>query len=176
MVAATPQSHRAVRVVGATVLVIMGVAGSTTAAQPSRAQSSTLQPTRVLFMCPHGAAKSVLASAYFQQLAKERGLNVRVESAGTEPDPVVAPRIAEHLTKNGYTVPISKPRMVTPGDLAAADMVISLGCDVSKLPRPRGVLRQWDEVPAPSDDLARADEAIRRRVIELVDELVRRSK
>ena len=25
-------------------------------------------------MCPHGAAKSVLASAYFQRLAKERGL------------------------------------------------------------------------------------------------------
>ena len=27
----------------------------------------------------HGAAKSVLASAYFQRLAKERGLNVQVE-------------------------------------------------------------------------------------------------
>ena len=59
----------------------------------------------VLFMCPHGAAKSVLASAYFQRLAKERGLNVRVESAGTEPDAQVAPAVASHLTRNGYGSP-----------------------------------------------------------------------
>ena len=39
----------------------------------------------VLFMCPHGAAKSVLASAYFKQLAAARGLRVRVDAAGTEP-------------------------------------------------------------------------------------------
>ena len=45
----------------------------------------TKKPPTILFMCPHGAAKSVLASAYFQRLAKERGLNVRVESAGTNP-------------------------------------------------------------------------------------------
>jgi protein-tyrosine-phosphatase len=37
-------------------------------------------------MCPHGEAKSVLASAYFQRLAKERGLNVHVVSAGTDPE------------------------------------------------------------------------------------------
>ena len=36
---------------------------------------------KVLFICPHGAGKSVLASAYFQRLAKERGLNVRVQAA-----------------------------------------------------------------------------------------------
>ena len=29
------------------------------------------RPT-VLFICPHGAAKSVMASAYFQQVAKEQ--------------------------------------------------------------------------------------------------------
>ena len=53
-------------------------------------QTAAPQPAgrRVLFMCPHGAAKSVLASAYFRRLAKERGLNVEVDSAGTEPDPV----------------------------------------------------------------------------------------
>ena len=76
------------------------------------------KPPTVLFMCPHGAAKSVLASAYFQRLATERGLNVRVESAGTQPDAEVAPAVASHLTKNGYAVPIAKPRRVTSEDLA----------------------------------------------------------
>lgn len=134
--------------------------------------TSATTPT-VLFMCPHGAAKSVLASAYFQRLAKERGLNVHVLSAGTDPDAEVAPAVANHLTKNGYKVPIAKPRRATADDLATADVVISLGCDLKDLPAPRGTLLKWDDVPAPSEDLARADEKIRERVMQLVDELVR---
>jgi arsenate reductase (thioredoxin) len=127
----------------------------------------------VLFLCPHGAAKSVLASAYFQRLAKERGLNVRVESAGTEPEPAVSAGVATHLKQNGYVVPIGKPRAVTPHELATADVVISIGCDLSGLPAPRGALKKWDEVPPLSEDFAKADAAIRARVLALVEELVR---
>jgi arsenate reductase (thioredoxin) len=127
----------------------------------------------VLFMCPHGAAKSVLASAYFQRLAKERGLNVRVESAGTEPDAEVAPAVAAHLTRNGYPIPVTRPRQVTSHDVSTADFVISIGCDLKDLPAPRGALLKWDDVPAPSENFARADEEIRKRVLALVDELIR---
>ena len=131
------------------------------------------QPTHVLFLCPHGAAKSVLASAYFARAAKERGLNVRVESAGTEPDPTVAPAVADHLTKNGYSVPATAPRKVTAGQLASADIVISLGCDLSAYPDPGARLRRWDEVPGPSQNFAAADDAIRKRVTQLIEELAR---
>jgi arsenate reductase len=127
----------------------------------------------ILFMCPHGAAKSVLASAYFQRLAKERGLNVRVESAGTEPDAQVAPAVAAHLTRNGYPIPVTRPRQVTADDVSTADFVISIGCDLKGLPAPRGALLKWDDVPAPSENFAGADEAIRRHVLALVDELIR---
>ena len=130
-------------------------------------------PPTVLFMCPHGAAKSVLASAYFQRMARERGLNVRVESAGTEPDDAVSSAVAAHLKRQGYSVPVAKPRKVTAEEFAAADVVISMGCDLTALPPPRGRLLQWDEVPAPSDGLAAADEAIRKRVSDLIEELVR---
>src|SRR5687768_7810131 len=81
-------------------------------------QTPASKPPTVLFMCPHGAAKSVLASAYFQRAAKERGLNVRVESAGTEPDPKVSPAVAAHLTRNGDPVPSGAPSKVTPEQLA----------------------------------------------------------
>ena len=124
-------------------------------------------------MCPHGAAKSVLASAYFQRLAKERGLNVHVASAGTEPDPTVSPAVAAHLKGQGYPVPIAKPRKVAPEEFASADVVISIGCDLAALPQPRGRLVRWDEVPALSDGFTAADEAIRKRVNDLVEELVR---
>ena len=56
---------------------------------------------------------------------------------------------------------------------AKADVVISLGCDLTRSPTPAGRLVKWDDVPAPSEDFAGADDAIRRHVIELVDELVR---
>jgi protein-tyrosine-phosphatase len=135
--------------------------------------ATTDAPTTVLFMCPHGAAKSVLASAYFQRAAKARGLNVRVDAAGTEPDQTVAPRVASRLAEQGYAIPITAPRQVTARELEHADIVVSLGCDLTNLPKPRGTLHRWDDVPAPSEDFARADEAIRQNVIALVDELVR---
>ena len=37
-----------------------------------RDESAPLKPPTVLFMCPHGAAKSVLASAYFARHAQIR--------------------------------------------------------------------------------------------------------
>jgi arsenate reductase (thioredoxin) len=77
----------------------------------------------VLFMCPHGAAKSVMASAYFQTLAKERGLNVRVDAAGTDPEPTLSKGVVAHLQKNNYAVPIEKPRPATAADMSTADVV-----------------------------------------------------
>jgi arsenate reductase (thioredoxin) len=130
-------------------------------------------PKHVLFMCPHGAAKSVLASAYFQRKAKERGLNVIVTSAGTEPDATVAPAVAAHLARQGYPSPTTAPRKATDEDLAKADLVISLGCDLSGLPKPRGSLVRWDDIPSPSADFTGADDAIRAKVDALVDELAR---
>jgi len=127
----------------------------------------------VLFICPHGAGKSVLASAYFQRLPKERGLNVRVQPAGTDPDPTVSPAVAAHLERQGYSAPVTRPRKVTDEEFASADIVVSLGCDRSSLPPRRPAVRRWDDVPPPSEDFARADDTIRRHVMELIDELVR---
>ena len=106
-------------------------------------------------------------------LAKERGLNVHVASAGTEPDASVSPAVAAHLKGQGYSVPAAKPRKVAPEEFASADVVVSIGCDLAALPQPRGKLVRWDEVPALSDDFTAADEAIRKRVTDLVEELLR---
>jgi protein-tyrosine-phosphatase len=150
---------------------------ATASQQPHpQASAATAKPPTILFLCPHGAAKSVLASAYFQRAAKERGLNVHVVSAGTDPDPQVAPAVASHLRKNGYELPIDKPRRATAQDVSTADVVISIGCDLRGLPAPTGTVLKWDDVPAPSEDFARADEKIRERVMQLVDALVRKQR
>lgn len=156
---------------GLSLIVVIGLAVSASARQQTQAP-----PRQVLFLCPHGAAKSILASAYFERLAKEKGLNVRVEAAGTDPDPAISPKVADHLTKNGYTTPAGPPRRVTEQDVAKADLVISLGCDLKGISVPEKSLRRWDEVPGPGENFAGADAAIRQRVEALVDELLKQVK
>ena len=160
------------RILVVTMIVAVAAMAAGLRAQ-KRDDSAPPKPATVLFMCPHGAAKSVLASAYFERLAKERGLHVRVESAGTDPDPTVSPAVAAHLKRQGYPAPASNPRKVNSKDFASADVVISIGCDLSGLEEFRGKLVRWDEVPPPSEGFERADEAIRKRVTELIEELVR---
>ena len=155
-------------------LLALAVVVATGAAPAQDTSPSNAQAPTVLFMCPHGAAKSVLASAHFRRLAKERGLNVRVDSAGTEPDPTIAPAVARHLEEGGYDVPATKPRRATRLEMATADVIVSIGCDRGKLTLPRGQLIQWDDVPSPSQDLAAADARIKKLVVGLVDELLRR--
>lgn len=157
----------------ASVAIAAGVIGWAAAGGAAAQSPPPSLVQSVLFLCPHGAAKSVLASAYFARLARTRGLKIRVQSAGTDPDPEVAPAVAQHLRKQGYELPAAAPRKPTAQDLANADMVVSIGCDLSGLPPPRGSLRRWDDVPAPSADFAGADAAIRRHAEALVDELAR---
>jgi arsenate reductase len=129
---------------------------------------------RVLFLCPHGAAKSVMAAAYFEEVAREIGLAVEVDSAGTDPSEKVSPAVAERLKQDGIDVSSVRPRKVTPEDVEAADVVVSLGCDVDSIPAGAAKLERWDEVPLPSQGIESSRDAIRRRVQELATELKER--
>lgn len=99
--AGRPQERRRLQrvacAVGLFVIGIMGRSVPIASSQTGTGDPNISKRPTILFMCPHGAAKSVLASAYFQRLAKERGLNVHVESAGTEPDATVSSAVAAHL-------------------------------------------------------------------------------
>jgi protein-tyrosine-phosphatase len=125
----------------------------------------------ILFLCPHNAAKSVLAVAHFDRLARERGLPYRADSAGTEPDAQPSPAVVAALGAEGINVTAHHPRHVTAEDLAAARRVISMGCDLGEVV-PAGIpVEQWGDVPPVSTDLDAAYAAIRRRVEALVSEL-----
>jgi arsenate reductase (thioredoxin) len=51
---------------------------------------SKMEPARnIVFVCLHGAAKSVIAAAYVQRLAESRGWNIRATSVGIDPEPEV---------------------------------------------------------------------------------------
>jgi arsenate reductase (thioredoxin) len=152
-------------------MLLTAALGGAVAAHQSAAPTDP--PLRVLFLCPHGAAKSVMGAAYFQKLAIERGLRVQVDARGTEPDLAVSPAVAQLLRDQGYAVPVETPKAVTAADTAAADIVVSMGCKLDGFPPPRRALRHWD-VPGPGENLPASSDAIQRHVRDLVDELLRR--
>ena len=125
----------------------------------------------ILFLCPHNAAKSVLAAAYCQHLAAQCGLEVQVTSAGTEPDAAASPGVVTLLRGEGLDVTHHRPRHVTREELGTAFRIISLGCDVSDLAPPDTRVEHWDDVPAPSQHLAQARDAIYAHVERLIAEL-----
>ncbi len=125
----------------------------------------------IVFVCPHNAAKSVIAAAYFQRRADQVGLALRAVSAGTDPSPTVSAAVVEVLRKEGIDVAGYQPRRVTQQELEAAVRVVSLGCDLGTFALTGVAVEAWDDVPPPSQDLSAACDAIRERVGRLVTEL-----
>ena len=131
-----------------------------------------MEPAKtVVFLCPHNAAKSVIAAAYWNRLAQVRGIAVHAVSAGTEPSPAVSPAVVAALRAEGIDVAHQRPRCVTAEDLASAWRVVSMGCALDGL-LPAGVIAEyWEDVPAASEDLAGSQAAIATRVERLMEQL-----
>jgi protein-tyrosine-phosphatase len=124
---------------------------------------------RILFVCLHGAAKSVLAAIDCERLAAARGLTVTADFAGTEPDADIAPAVAAALRAEGLDLRGKKPRLVTRDDVAAADQVVAFGCDLGVASVPGARIEQWADVPAVSAGLPAARAAIQARLEQLMD-------
>jgi protein-tyrosine-phosphatase len=125
-------------------------------------------PARVLFVCLHGAAKSVVAAAHFRRLAAARRLAVGAVAAGSEPDPQLAPAAVKGLAGDGLQPSPARPRPVTLYDLDHATRIVSFGCDVD--PGQGQRVDQWD-VPAVSDGYEAARDRITAKVQSLIAEL-----
>jgi protein-tyrosine-phosphatase len=130
-----------------------------------KTEAPAVKRPRVLFVCLHGAAKSVVGAAHFRRLAAARGLSIDAVAAGTEPDAELAPKAVKGLAGDGLAPAPARPRPVTLYDLETASRVVSFGCDVA--PKAGVAVDQWD-VPAISDGY----EAARDRIVERVERLV----
>ncbi len=125
----------------------------------------------ILFLCPHHAAKSVIAAAYCQRLAKEYQLDLEVFSAGTEPDAQIMPVVAALLESDGFLVANHRPRLVSNAELSNADLVIIMGCDLAVLGVPESKRRDWTDVPPASADVEICRTAILNHLQSLMHEL-----
>ena len=123
-------------------------------------------------MCPHNAAKSILAIYFAQQFAKQNpGRAFSFSSAGTDPDEAHAPTVVKYLADNVLLAPKQSPRHVTQQDLDSADHVISMGCDLSAFALPADKLTNWLGLTDASEDIESSASEISSRVKDLLSAL-----
>jgi protein-tyrosine-phosphatase len=126
----------------------------------------------ILFVCLHGAAKSLVAARHLERLAAARGVAVRTAFAGTEPDPELTPAAVEGLLAEGIDVRGQRPRRVTADDIRHARRVVSFGCDLASL-APGVAVERWDDVPAVSENYRAARDVIVARLPALLETVAR---
>jgi protein-tyrosine-phosphatase len=135
-------------------------------------QSAAPSPS-VIFVCEHGAAKSVIATAYFNKLATERGLPYRAAFRGTTPQDDLSVRAVEGLKADGVAIPSGRPTAISEADVSGATHIFAIGCTLPATAAKSGKATDWADVPG-DQGYAPMRDAIVRHVTALLDELQRR--
>jgi protein-tyrosine-phosphatase len=137
-------------------------------------QATATEPT-VVFVCEHGAAKSVIATAYFNKIAAERGLKARAMYRGVNPQADLSVSAMKGLKEDGLRVEEHKPALIAQSDVDAATVIFAIGCTLPSNAVASGKAGNWDDVP---DDRGYGPtrDAIKRHVEELVDRLLKQQR
>ena len=157
------------------VMIAAALAVSATArgAVDSRTGQGAGPAQTVVFVCEHGAVKSVVAAALFNEIAAARGLAVRAIARGTDPDAEVPAPVRAGLASEKLGV----DPLFTPTRVASADVTMAARVVVFDVPAPAGAedrTIRWDKLPAFSDGYGPASAAMRARVEQLVRDLAER--
>lgn len=134
------------------------------------------QVKTVLYVCGHNAGRSQMAEALTNHLAKERGLDLRAESAGTGPADRVNPAAAAAMEEIGISMDDQRPKVMTQEMVDRADRVITMGCgvDVAACPAKFLVTEDWgldDPAGQPVETVRRIRDEIKARVETLLEEM-----
>jgi arsenate reductase len=132
-------------------------------------KSSDPKP-KVVFVCEHGSAKSVIAAAEFQRMAKEKGLDLDILARGTSPDDEIPRVVRDGLKADGHDVGGLKPTKISEKDLKGAAKIVSFGPDLKPWLSDGASVSDWSATPSVSDDYRKAREYIRKQLEVLLRE------
>ena len=124
----------------------------------------------LVFVCEHGAAKSIIAAAYFNHLASEAELNLRAIARGTNPDPELSPQAIKGLSQDGLTPTEAAPRKLTEADIYSAQRVITF-CELPTEYKQQGIIKRWDGVPPISENYEKSRDAIMEHLNQLINDI-----
>ena len=122
---------------------------------------------RILFVCEHGSAKSTIAAAHCARIARERELDVRASSRGTDPDSTYPPHVLAGLHADGLAPLEDSPSALTEDDIASATIIVTF-CSPALLPTQTSVTEVWDDIPPVSESYEKARTEIVNRVEEIM--------
>lgn len=122
----------------------------------------------IVFVCEHGAAKSVLAAVYFNKFASEMGLDLRAVARGTNPADELSAQTLRGLSQDGLGPVESVPQKLTDADIHSAARVITF----CKLPLEYGeqaIIEHWEGVPPVGEDYEKARDAMIERIRQMIN-------
>jgi chromate transporter len=117
------------------------------------------QNSTIVFVCEHGAAKSIVAAAYFNKLAAESGLTLRAVARGTHPDQILSLQAIQGLREDCLAPVESIPQKLSLAEVETAARVIAF-CDLPQEYQKKARVDYWAGVPAVSEDYSLARDVI----------------
>src|SRR5262245_54589586 len=124
----------------------------------------------VIFVCEHGAAKSILSATLFNKLAEERGLNFRAIARGTNPNPEISPQLAAGIRSDELASSEPAPKKISKADLVGASRVITFCALPDDYPGSIKV-ENWDAFLPAIEDYGKARDKLVERIGRLLEEL-----
>ena len=124
------------------------------------------QDNVIVFVCEHGAAKSVIAAAYLNKFAREENLSLRAIARGTHPDQELSPKAIAGLREDGLIPTESNPQNLSRADVESAQWIISF-CELPDEYQNK-VVEQWDGIPPVSENYEKSRDAIVERINQLI--------
>lgn len=121
----------------------------------------------IVFVCEHGAAKSILAAAYYNKFASEKNLGISAVARGTNPDAKLSPQTMEGLRADGLMPTESAPHKLTLADVESAERIISF-CELPEEYHGTVIIEQWNDVPPVSEDYEKARNVMITKLEELL--------
>jgi arsenate reductase len=137
-------------------------------------QTIMAQDKKIIFVCEHGAAKSVIAASYFNKMAKERNLDYVAECRGTDPDSEVSKVAKDGLTKDNVFDPNTKPKKLLSSDTANVERIIlftPLPSDLKTDIKTDIKTENWSNIQNLDADYEKRRDAIVKKINELLDSL-----
>ncbi|HEY5826628.1 MAG TPA: hypothetical protein VIT44_19810 [Cyclobacteriaceae bacterium] len=133
-------------------------------------QASCAQTNKIVFVCEHGSAKSVIAATYFNKLAKENNLPWEAVARGTSPDQSISPKTKQLLVEDNLFDENFVPKKLSQEDVNAAKQVI-LFYELPKTIQSKDNVQSWQEVQAKNEDFKKLRDDIVLKITPLIDSL-----
>ena len=135
-----------------------------------RSMVSVMNENLVVFVCEHGAAKSVIAATLFNKAAREASAPFRAIARGTDPDEEITPGAVAGLSAEGLRPDEVRPTALAQSDIDRAAHVVWFGDPPPEFGAAQSA-EQWKGVPAFSDGYRGARESIGEHVDALLQRL-----